>query len=329
MRSLAIEMTDQIPAREQQLLQSAADWIGPRQLKELDDQLLCELVRVKGIDFATAVLYDQLCRRTDVAELLSRFRQQKNRKNAVSTVGHVAIVPGALYREYPQTGADGRTILAEVQRLGWSAELVPVPSAASPHENGEYLCEWLNRQQLDDLVLVSLSKGGADVKCAMLLPGAAEAFSRVSGWVNFGGILDGAPMVEWACTRWITRSWYRGVCKVGGYDFNAFESLRRNDMSPLSFPLQIFHHIKTIHVVGVPLRRHLSSRRAKRWHRRLARWGPNDSVTLLTDVLRWPGKVFPVWGTDHYWQERWDARRLVPFLLQAASNFFATSDCLT
>ena len=276
---LVADMTVQFSTQEQNLLQSAADWPGLRQLEDLDDELLCELTRNQGIDFATAVVYDRLCRRSDVAELLSHFREQTEQNAAMPTAGHVAIVPGALYREHPQTGADGRAILAEVERICWSAELVPVPSAASPHENADHLCEWLSRQRRDDLVLVSLSKGGADVKCAMTMAGAADAFKRVTGWVNFGGILDGAPMVEWACSRWLTRHWFRAVCKLGGHDFNAFQSLRRNQSSPLHFPLRILPQIQTIHVVGMPLQRHLSSRRAKRWHRRLARWGPNDSVT--------------------------------------------------
>jgi hypothetical protein len=321
-------MTAQTSTCEQDLLQCAGNWAGARQLRDLSDELLGELVRTKGVDFATAVLYDRLSRRSDVAELLSRFREQREQRATMPTTGHVALVPGALYREFPQTGADGRAIRAEIEQIGWQAELVPVPSGSSPHQNAVYLVEWLERQQRDNLVLVSLSKGGADVKCAMALNGAAEAFKRVTGWINFGGILDGAPMVEWACSRWHTRGWYRAVCKIGGHDFNAFQSLRRNHAAPLNFPLRVFPHIETIHVVGVPLRQHLSSRRARRWHRRLARWGPNDSVTLLTDVLRWPGKVFPVWGTDHYWQERWDARSLVPFLMQAASSTLETSASL-
>jgi hypothetical protein len=313
-------MSIPISTCEQELLQNAADWPGPSQVANFNDKLLGELAQSNGIDFATAVLYDRLCRRSDVAELQLRFRAQPEQMEDGSRAGRVAIVPGALYREYPQTGADGRAIIAEAQRVGWRAELVDVPSGGTLAENADHLCRWLVQQPHDNLVLVSLSKGGADVKWAMQLPAAAEAFKCVSGWINFGGILDGAPMVEWACSRWVTRTWYRWVCKLGGHDFKAFESLRRSRSSPLRFPLRIFPHIATIHVIGVPLRRHLSSRRAKRWHRRLARWGPNDSVTLLTDVLHWPGQVFPVWGTDHYWQHRWDARRLVPFLLGAASK---------
>ena len=302
------------------LLAEAKCWPGLPDICNFTPHAVQQLTAERGIDFATALLYDRLSRRPDVAELLSCFAEERLRETSSPTAGKVAIVPGALYLEYPQTGADGRAIRAEVERMGWHAELVPVPSAASPYENAVHLCEWLSRQPCENLVLVSLSKGGADVKCAMSLPGASKAFDRVCGWVNFGGILDGAPMVEWACSRWFTRSWYRGVCKLGGHDFNAFTSLRRDSSSPLSFPLRTFPHIETIHVIGMPLRQHLSSRRAKRWHRRLSRWGPNDSVTLLLDVLRWPGKVFPVWGTDHYLQERWDARRLVPFLLRSALN---------
>jgi hypothetical protein len=246
--------------------------------------------------------------------MLSQYARERP-DSATFPAGRVAIVPGALFREHPQTGADGSVILAEARRLGWHVELIPLLSAATPRENAIQLCNWLRRQPRDPLVLVSLSKGGADVKWALTLPDAEEAFDRVCGWISFGGILDGAPMVEWVCTRRVARSWYRMVCRLGGYDFDAFTALRRNDTAPLRFPLHILSHMQTIHVVGVPLRQHLSSRRAKRWHRRIGCWGPNDSVTLLADVIRWPGKVFPVWGTDHYWQDRWDARRLVPFLL--------------
>jgi hypothetical protein len=282
--------------------------------------VLEQLTAEHGIDFATAVLYDRLSRRPDVAELYSQYVHEPLGNSGAYAGGHMAIVPGALYREHPHTGADGRVVLAEARRLGWYAELIPLSGSAAPQENAARLCEWLQRQPHGDLVLVSLSKGGADVKWALTLPEAAEAFDRVCGWISFGGILDGAPMVEWACSRWFTRAWYRAACRIGGYDFEAFKSLRRRECSPLSFPLRVPAHMVTVHVVGVPLRQHLSSARAKRWHRRLSRWGPNDSVTLLADVLRWPGIVFPVWGTDHYWQDRWDARRLVPFLLGIASR---------
>jgi hypothetical protein len=304
----------------ERLLEEAKDWHGSSDIHDLSPPILEQLTAASGIDFATAVLYDRLSRRPDVAELLAQYAQQSAPVAGTFRGGRLAIVPGALYREHPYTGADGRVIRTEASRLGWDVDLIPLSSAGAPQENAVQLCQWLKRQRRDGLVLVSLSKGGADVKWALTLPDAAEAFSRVCGWINFGGILDGAPMVEWACSRRFTRMWYRVVCKLGGYDFAAFTALRRNNCSALSFALRTVRHMQTIHVVGVPLRQHLSSRRAMRWHHRLARWGPNDSVTLLADVARWPGKVFPVWGTDHYWQDRWDARRLVPFLLSVAST---------
>jgi hypothetical protein len=300
------------------LLDAARNWTDLPKLECFTESVIERLVEAQGIDFATAVLYDRLIRRPDVADLLSRFADHDISDSRRAARGRLALVPGALYREYPQTGADGCEILSEVRRLGWSAELVPLPSDGSPHENGIHLCHWLRQQPRPDLVLVSLSKGGADVKCALALPEAKDAFDCVRGWISFGGILNGAPMVEWVCTRPLARAWYRMVCMLGGHDFTTFTNLGRNPTSPLAFPLSVFPHMNVIHVVGVPLRRHLSSSRARRWHRRLARWGPNDSVTMLSDVIGWPGNVFPVWGTDHYGQERWDARHLVPFLLSAA-----------
>jgi len=55
-----------------------------------------------------------------------------------------------------------------------------------------------------------------------------------------------------------------------------------------------------LHIVGFPLKRHLSNRPARLWHRRFRKQEPNDSVVMLTDFLDVPGTVLPVWGCDHY-----------------------------
>ena len=55
-----------------------------------------------------------------------------------------------------------------------------------------------------------------------------------------------------------------------------------------------------MHIVGFPLQRHLTNRRARLWHRRFRRQEPNDSVVMLTGFLDVPGIVISVWGHDHY-----------------------------
>ena len=38
----------------------------------------------------------------------------------------------------------------------------------------------------------------------------------------------------------------------------------------------------------------------RRGYRRLSPLGPNDGTVLLEDVFALPGRVYPVWGADHY-----------------------------
>jgi len=313
-------MFDRHDIDERRLLEEAAQTDRPRFASDLTPSVLATMTQERGIDFTTALFYDRLTRRPDVAALLASYHASLVGESARPVPrGRLAIVPGAFYREYPDTGADGRIIRDEAARLGWTTALVPLRSTGHTRENARLLCDWLLEQSSADIVLISLSKGGADLKAALARPEAREAFARVSAWINLGGIVDGSPMADWVCARPAVRLWYRAVCRLARYDFDAFAALQRGSAGSVDMPLNVPSHIDVVNVAGVPLRRHLSSPRARRWHRRLAAWGPNDSVTLLSDVCRWPGRVLPIWGTDHYLQAGWNPRRLIPFLLSLVS----------
>ena len=63
------------------------------------------------------------------------------------------------------------------------------------------------------------------------------------------------------------------------------------------------------------------SRLARRSHSRLAALGPSDGGgTLLGDVARLPGRVYPVWGCDHYLNPDWDLAPLISRLLRCVSD---------
>jgi hypothetical protein len=63
------------------------------------------------------------------------------------------------------------------------------------------------------------------------------------------------------------------------------------------------------------LARHFSTPFSRFCHRRIAPLGPNDGTVLLTDILRWPGEVYPVWGADHYFRPEGTARALLRAVL--------------
>jgi hypothetical protein len=71
-----------------------------------------------------------------------------------------------------------------------------------------------------------------------------------------------------------------------------------------------------ITVIGFPLKQHMTSRLSRSCHRTLAQWGPTDGTTSLSDLVGWPGDVYPAWGMDHYFRPEAEARNLIAAVLR-------------
>jgi len=289
---------------------------------------LREIAAREGIDAATLALYRSVrasaahgpfIRR--VEEIAARPAPARLRRDVL-----LAIVPAAHYRENPRTGADGRLLREEAERLGYAVELVPVASAGRVRENARFLLDWLRERSGGSqraIVLASLSKGGAEVKMALAEAaeaGTERAFAGVGAWLDLCGLVDGTPLAEWLLSRHrgavLTRLYYRLRRQSLGF----LEDLRHGPGTLLDFALKLPEpgpaHLRAIHVVGFPLREHLEHGISRRSHRCLAPLGPNDASLLLADVFKLPGLVYPVWGADHYLQPKSDVRRLIAAILQ-------------
>lgn len=287
-----------------ELLDRVADWPEHGTLCQLSDAVLRHIAAARGLDFATAVLYDRLIKSNTASrpvltpEALDKFPQQPRSENAPSLV---AIVPGAFYVESPDSGANGQAILEEARRLGLPTAVIPTRSFGSLEENGRIIGDWLSRQAQPGTVLVSLSKGGADVKWALQDPAAADAFRNVRVWINISGITEGTPLVSWLLRRRFRSLLVRPLFLWRNYDFAVLRQLDYGPQQPLSCPWNIPAWLSVIHVLGFPLRKHLTCGLARRGHRRLADCGPNDGAGIvLYDAVCRPGTIYPVWGADHY-----------------------------
>jgi hypothetical protein len=299
-------------ADERELHARVKHWGGPGALDALSPERLRELTAQQGCDFTTALLH----RRMVESGIHSPFlRELHNPPPAtLRRTFRVVIVPGAFYRENPRTGADGRLARDVAQQLGLRVTLAPISSTGTLSENSKILAEWLMAQNGDPLVLVSISKGGGDVKTALARSDADQVFDRVIGWVNLCGILDGTPMADWLLSSSLLACANRFVYRMRGRSLEFLSDLRRFPGCSLDFPLTLPAHLRAIHVIGFPLRRHLRTGLARRCHARLASFGPNDGSILLADALRWPGQLCPVWAADHYLQPIEDVRPLLAAL---------------
>jgi hypothetical protein len=282
-----------------------------------------ELCRTHGVDFATALLYQRLID-SPVQGTFVRHIDNRRQIPASSRLPAfvLAVAPGAFYREFPHTGADGRMLIEEGRSLGMSACQVPCESMGTVNENAAVLVDWLARQGDAPIILASVSKGGADVERAMEGPQAERAFRNVKAWINLAGLVGGSQRVNQFLANPLRALLYRGLFRLKGLRFQVVSDLKRQtNRPPASIPLP--PQMLAIHVVGFPLTEHLTAPLTRNSHRHLSRLGPNDGAILLAEVCRLPGLVYPVWGADHYLRPAWELRSLARALLLYAA------DCLT
>lgn len=273
---------------------------SPLGLEDLSQDFLRKLTHEHGIDVATAFAFDRVRRSSrHVAFIreIDRLREATTSRPFSPDV-LVGIVPAAFYREMPHTGADGRVLRETAAKLGLQTELIPVHSSGTLAENTASIHAWLAENATRRIVLISLCKGGADLKYAWRLN--PDAFRQVAAWINVCGTLDGSPFAAWMLAskpRFIA-TWLYFKCQRR--NFAMLRELVPAKAGPLSHALTLPPALPFISIIGFPLQRHLSNGFMRRCHRFIASSGPNDGGVLLSSVLPLPGALYPVWGADHY-----------------------------
>lgn len=277
-----------------------------------------EIATREGIDSATTQLYQSVLASPHHGPFIHRVDEicRRTAPQMWQTEAPVIIVPGAFYRENPRSGADGRILREQGERLGCPTGIIPIASRGSLKQNGRIICDWLLQQREKPVILASLSKGGADVKMALAEPDAADAFKNVAAWVNLCGILNGTPMAEWLLSRNPAALLNRLYYTLRGQGLGFLRDLGYGPGRPLDFALQMPPHVRMITIAGFPLREHLTTALARRCHRRLTHLGPNDGSLILSDVCALPGLLYPIWGADHYLRPQTDVNKLVLAVLQ-------------
>jgi hypothetical protein len=305
-------LASNLPAEERALLDRVAAWPGFA-WPELSAERLQALAAAEGIDFATALLYDRLRRSAEHGPFIAQLEALPEAHAPIAGAADVtlAVAPGGFYRERPDTGADGGFLLEQATWLGCRTAVLPLESFGTLDANARIVGDWL-REKSGPIILVSLSKSGAEVRLALDRPEAAHTFAHVTAWVNLSGIVRGTPMVGWLLRRPLRCCVIRLLFRLRGYSFAALAQMQRGRAGLLELPLRLPPHLKVIHLFGFPLERHLSRPLSRRGHARIAPLGPNDGgANLLADLIGMPGTIYPVWGADHYLRPAWNLDSLL------------------
>lgn len=314
---------------ESSLLRRVAGWPEYPQLDELSVEVLCHLTQSHGLEWATALLFDRIVRSprhadfiADIETKLCPWREIEEKLDL-----DIVVAPAAYYIEYPDIGGDGRLLRPVAEHLGCRFTLAPCGSGASLAYNARILADTLKTMRGRRVVLISLSKGGADVRALFETAGAGDSLRHVVAWIDLCGIASGTPLAEriigslWLSTLAKTACWLRG------HDFRFIRELAELRRRPVIDRAAIPAGINILHAVCFPLAADISHSRARRHFARMSSLGPNDACGLLGHAVRLPGRVYPIWGVDHYIRPAWDIRDLAAaFLIQAAKPN-ATHDC--
>src|SRR5262245_1619678 len=298
-------------------------------LAELNAEALKTLSRREGINSATTLFYEQVRNSLPHAPFIRRVDELRHLPLPGRRLrATVAIAPGAFYREFPHTGADGQILIEQAKKLGAATCVIPTGSTGTLADNARQIVDWLASRPRDEpIILGSVSKGGSDIKLA--LAHAPDTFRNVVAWINVCGILSGSPMVDWLRNHKLPYLFYRLLFLLRRLDFRVIGDLNHGAGAPLDFDLVLPPHLKTVHVIGFPLEEHLTNRLARTCHSRIADCGPNDGAIVLADACAVPGLIYPVWGSDHYMRPVWELRSLAGALLTYLGdelNLFATTD---
>lgn len=284
------------PLADEQALREAARPLA----RELAGRLpgpdeLAAVSRERGVDFATTWLHEAL-RASPHGPLLERLEGPPRAPAPGARLG-VLVVPTLFWREHPEIGGDGRLVADVAARLGFTAGRAPLRSVGGLDESAERLLAHLAEGR-EPVALVSLSKGGSDVKRLLARFPGHPALQRVVAWANVAGLTGGTPLVDRLLSQPALRllwslylGWHGGSLRsLRGLGAAQPESREAVTVPP---------HWRVLSLPALPLRGHLLPG-AARGFARLAPLGPNDGLVPFWNAVVPGGEVGALWGCDHY-----------------------------
>ena len=273
------------------------------QLKVLSDRM--------SVDFAALYLANYLLKADNNQPVQQNFNQELTRikphwesvfsPNQRDYSSYLFLfVPGWFYRSEPWTGADLARPRKVVDRLGFANHLVEVDELGTIEDNARRIAKYIIQYQQSGkkIILVSVSKAGAEVALALGQLLEHQQTQNVKAWVNIGGLLQGSFIAD-SATRWPKRWMAKPYFIYMGWDFASVESMTTRKSKTRFARLSIPRHILIINYIGIPLSGDVSVLAHDRYQK-LRHHGPNDGLTLITDAIVPRGFTIVQLGFDHF-----------------------------
>ncbi|HEX9146452.1 MAG TPA: hypothetical protein VGA09_19445 [Candidatus Binatia bacterium] len=266
-------------------------------------EVLKKLTEDFSADFAALYLADQITRVPANAWFQSAFRQayeyalttfpQGQMQVPGATDYDVLIVPTYLYKRFAFfSGADLAVPRAALQKVGFHCYFVETLDDGPVELNAEIIMAaiWARAASGRRLIVVSASKSGAEVALALTRLGSAKT-RHVAAWINAVGALQGTPTVD---DRLLPDfEFLTGKIDPAGTESMATGRSRQR-FNSFKIPRTVF----VVNYFGIPTIGSISFF-GRKVYSALRKYGPNDGVLLLGDMIFPGGVTLARLGTDH------------------------------
>jgi hypothetical protein len=270
------------------------------ELKRLSDEF--------SVDFAALYLADQITH----APVNRRFRiafdnaynyirkalpRGRVKLPASAADYEVLVVPIYLYKRLIGSGADLAAPRAALKKVGLPCQFVETQDDGAVEANADLVAAAIRarRQSGRRLIVISASKSSPEVALALTRLGPAET-RHVAAWINVAGVLQGSPLAD-------EHFFQELEFLVGEVDVAGKESLTTQRGRRRFDSFHIPEHVLVINYLGVPVTGTISF-----WGRRgyysLRKYGPNDGISLVSDMIIPGGVTLADLENDHFMRGR-------------------------
>jgi len=290
-------MDTELDERIDLVYQSANGGLPDRgELKRLSDEF--------SVDFAALYLADQIAhipvnRRFriafDHAYDYTRMALPQNRVQlpAAAVNYEVLVIPIYLYKRLIGSGADLAAPRAALEKVGLTCHFVETQDDGAVEANADIVAGAIRARAKSDrrLIILSASKSGPEVALALTRLETAET-RHVAAWINVAGVLQGTPLAD-------KHLFQELEFLVGEVDVAGEESLTTQRGRRRFDSFHIPKHVLVVNYLGIPVTGTISF-----WGQRgfnlLRKHGPNDGVSLLSDMIFPGGVTLADLKNDHF-----------------------------
>jgi hypothetical protein len=267
-----------------------------RELKRLSDEF--------SVDFAALYLADQIThvpvnRRFRIAfdhaynYTRTALPEDRAKLPVAGADYEVLVVPIYLYKRLIGSGADLAAPRAALEKVGLTCHFVETQDDGAVETNADLVAAAIRDRMQSGrrLIVISASKSGPEVALALTRLQPAET-RHVAAWINVAGVLQGSPLAD-------QHSFRKLEFLVGEVDMAGEESLTTLRARRRFDSFHIPEHVLVVNYLGIPVTGSISIWGQSGFYS-LRQHGPNDGITLLSDMIVPGGVTLADLENDHF-----------------------------